>query len=300
VDSCLINLKTGLFRDNFRRLRRNDWIAHFLNFGKVARTGKTKIQNRFRAAETNANGADAGRKVMPDAGRKGGDAATPAAKRAAAKKAASAAETRAAAAREADAAAGGGAAAGAAAGTEEGRGSKATYSSDAASHPFAVEGTDGEEGDLLDDALINEISPAKPAPEGGKSRLDRAREIPAMLRAVGDCSLLPSSCLTASRCRTFPRADVLEEAAELGLDQVGKVPLSDSGLVKLAGDAPMNLRYAAPYVDWISRSHTVRACVLQASRAVRMPRMTMHRKTPQTRIKPALEIAMLTTQLRYG
>lgn len=107
---------------------------------------------------------------MPDAGRKGGDAATPAAKRAAAKKAASA-ETRAAAAREADAAASGGADAGAAAGLQAERGSKATYSSGAASHPFAVEDTAGDEGDPLDDALVNEISPAKPPPEGGKSRL---------------------------------------------------------------------------------------------------------------------------------
>ena len=108
---------------------------------------------------------------MPDAGRKGGDAATPAAKRAAAKKAASAAEKRAAAAREADAAASGGADAGAAAGLQAERGSKATYSSGAASHPFAVEDTAGDEGDPLDDALVNEISPAKPPPEGGKSRL---------------------------------------------------------------------------------------------------------------------------------
>ena len=115
------------------------------------------------------------------------------------------------------------------------------------------------------------------------------------LRAVSDGDFLLPSCLTAIRCCTFRRADVLEEAAELRLDKFGKAPLSDNGIVNLAGDAPFDLRYAVLYVDWLSDPHTVRACIVQASRAVRMPRTTQHRKTPQTRIKPVPATAMLMT-----
>ena len=154
---------------------------------------------------------------MPDAGKKGADPSGPAAKRAAAKKAAAAAaaaqeapeagpaqpphEAHAGAIEEADAsveAASGGD--GGLGGAD--RGSKAVYSSNAASHPFApaVGETDGDASDILGDELVEAISPAKLPEQKGISRGGKAKLLwPRRLRMSRLCWLMMTPLATCAR-----------------------------------------------------------------------------------------------------